>query len=126
MYIFLFLCNMLIPAIIVVFGYISDKKMPPMNGLVGYRTRRSMQSQEAWEFAHHCCGKMWLHISIVLIPVSIIASVVLLFFNEKVYGIGSVVLESLQCVVLIWSIVLVESELKLKFDQEEKSENKEV
>ena len=31
----------------------------PINYLIGYRTKRAMSSQEAWEYANKACGKAW-------------------------------------------------------------------
>ena len=51
-------------------------KCPPkdINALIGYRTKRSMESQKAWDFAQCYAGKMWVRLGIadglVFIPLS--------------------------------------------------------
>ena len=51
---------LLIPGTMVLFGYVW-KKHPPktINGIYGYRTRRSMQNWATWEFAHQYCARLW-------------------------------------------------------------------
>lgn len=50
---------LLIPGTMVLFGYVW-KKHPPktINGIYGYRTRRSMQNWATWEFAHQYCARL--------------------------------------------------------------------
>ena len=43
---------LLIPAVMIVVGAVFLKRPPKrVNGFYGYRTQRSMSSQEAWDFA---------------------------------------------------------------------------
>ena len=52
---------LLIPAVMIVIGAVFLKRPPKrVNGFYGYRTARSMSSQEAWDFAHRVCGRLWL------------------------------------------------------------------
>ena len=47
-------------AIAMVGGGLFLWKCPPknINGLIGYRTKRSMQNQESWDFAQRYAGKV--------------------------------------------------------------------
>ena len=56
----LFLCNLLIPVVVIVTGRIMWKHYPKnINGLVGYRTTRSMKNMDTWRFANEYCGRLW-------------------------------------------------------------------
>ena len=58
-WIFMLVMDFLLPLIMVVFGKLFQHCPEEINSVFGYRTRRSMASQEAWNFAHHACGKLW-------------------------------------------------------------------
>ena len=75
-YIFLFLCNLLIPLIMLIAGY-SMYKNPPkeINGLVGYRTAMSRKNKDTWAFAHNYCGKLWMKSGGILLIPTVIAQI---------------------------------------------------
>ena len=100
----------LIPILILVIGIIFQKHAPKeINGFIGYRTRRSMQSQEAWDYANKRMGEIWLALGVILLVVTIPLSLLL---GEN----GVAVLVIAQTIALILSIIPVEIELKAKFD----------
>ena len=100
----------LIPFLILVIGIIFQKHAPKViNGCIGYRTRRSMQSQEAWYYATKRMGEIWLALGVILLVVTIPLSLLL---GEN----GVAVLVIAQTIALILSIIPVEMELKAKFD----------
>lgn len=100
----------LIPILILVIGIIFQKHAPKeINGFIGYRTRRSMQSQEAWDYANKRMGEIWLALGVILLVVTIPLSLLL---GEN----GVAVLVIAQTIALILSIIPVEMELKEKFD----------
>ena len=100
----------LIPILILVIGIIFQKHAPKeINGFIGYRTRRSMQSQEAWDYANERMGEIWLALGVILLVVTIPLSLLL---GEN----GVAVLVIAQTIALILSIIPVEMELKAKFD----------
>jgi uncharacterized membrane protein len=49
---------------------------PPrkINSIYGYRTARSMASQEAWDAAHSLGGRVWLRLGPMLIVVTVTAN----------------------------------------------------
>ena len=58
---FMLCMALLIPATMLFFGYRWQKKPPhKINSAYGYRTRRSMSSKNAWDFAHKYCGRTWV------------------------------------------------------------------
>ena len=100
----------LIPVLMLVIGIVFQKHAPKeINGFLGYRTRRSMQSQEAWDYANKRMGEIWLALGVILLVVTIPLSLLL---GEN----GVAVLVIAQTIALILSIIPVEKELKAKFD----------
>ena len=56
----LFICNLLIPVVVIVTGRIMWKHYPKnINGLVGYRTTLSMKNMDTWKFANEYCGRLY-------------------------------------------------------------------
>ncbi len=99
-----------VPILMLVTGIVFQKHAPKeINGFIGYRTRRSMQSQEAWDYANKRMGEIWLALGVILLVVSIPLT---LLFAEN----GLTIAMIAQVVALIVSIIPVEVELKAKFD----------
>ena len=63
--------------------WVGFQKHPPrrVNGLYGYRTARSMKSQELWDFAQRLCGKLWWRLGWGLLLLS--AAVMLLLLGRR-------------------------------------------
>ena len=62
MFITMSICNLLIPLIMLLGGYLMYKKPPKeINNVVGYRTKMSKKNKDTWEFAHNYCGRLWLN-----------------------------------------------------------------
>lgn len=113
---FTLLSLLLVPTIMLGTG-MSWKNHPPrkINGLYGYRTRRSSSSQAAWDFAHACCGALWRRWGGVMSVVTVAACALIWrqsWFYEAVFA-----LSMAQCAVLLLSILPVERALRAKFDE---------
>lgn len=110
--------NLVIPLLMLLIGRVFIKNPPKsVNWVYGYRTTRSMQNQETWDFAHQECGKVWTRIGLISLPISVAASLPLLWMQgENAQGILSCVIEGLQIIILLASIVPVEQALKKRFD----------
>ena len=55
---FMLICDMIIPIVMVIVGRMMWKHCPKhINGMLGYRTTRSMKNMDTWKFAHDYCGK---------------------------------------------------------------------
>ena len=119
MWIFLLILNLIIPAIMIVFGALFLHRPPKeINVLYGYRTRRSMQNKDTWSFAHHYCGRLWLVCGVVLVPITITGMVLLRTQEEgAVTSIGGL-FSLLQLVVLVVTIFPVERALRRTFDRD--------
>lgn len=117
-WVFMLVCNMLVPLVAILFGRCFQTKPPSqINGLYGYRTKRSMKNMETWKFAHHHCGKLWSKTGWVMLVISL--AVMILFLGKEIIMIAyaGVTLCMLQCAVLLLTIIPVERALKKNFDQ---------
>jgi uncharacterized membrane protein len=115
---FIFVCNLIIPVIMLFFGVKFKKHSPKnINGFYGYRTSRSMKSKETWEFAHKYCGKLWTKLGSTLLVISMGFSIMGIILDDKVQGIINFTLIITQTIILIVSIFPVEKELKKNFDE---------
>ena len=117
-WIFMTCCTLLIPVIMVCTGAALRRgKFSTINPVSGYRTRRSMQNQQTWDYAQRECGRLWQRWGWG----ELIATVVLmlLFLGEKTESVGIFggILCLLQIVPLLVSIFVVEKKLQAAFDE---------
>ncbi|MDR3597826.1 SdpI family protein [Clostridium sp.] len=116
--IFIFICNLIIPVIMLFFGVKFRNHSPKnINGIYGYRTSMSMKNKETWKFAHRYCGRLWMKLGIIMIIISIIFSLIAFTFDDEIQGIIDFILVTIQTIALIVSIFPVEKELKKNFDE---------
>ena len=116
MFIFSLIMLLLFPITMVGFGA-QWKNNPPktINKAFGYRTSRSMKSQEAWDFAHKYIAKTWLYTGM---PSGIIPIGILIGFrnsNEDVLGGILSVSIVIQLIGLMFAIIPTEIALKRRF-----------
>ncbi|MDD3404558.1 MAG: SdpI family protein [Hespellia sp.] len=72
MYIFLFVCSLLVPLSMILLGYKwKDKPPKDKNGVSGYRTTMSRLNDTTWKYAHKYWGKINLVLGIILIILTI-------------------------------------------------------
>ncbi len=113
---FMLIMSLLIPVTMIGFGSYFRKRAPKeINVAFGYRTRRSMASRAAWEFAHRRIGRIWLWGGILLIPVSVVAFLPLLGGSEATVGQWGAVICFGQIILMIASIIPVEIALDRHF-----------
>ncbi len=75
-FIAMFLCNLLMPSIMVIAGYCMYKNPPKeINGLIGYRTAMSEKNKNTWAFAHDYCGKLWIKSGIILLVPTVLVQI---------------------------------------------------
>lgn len=119
MFVLMFVCNLLLPFIMVIAGYFMYKHSPKdINGIIGYRTKLSMKNQETWDFAQKFCGKLWLKIGGIMLLLSIILQIPFKESNKNTICWLTVILETVQVIILIVSIVIAEKTLKNTFDKD--------
>lgn len=113
---FMFCCDILIPITMIVCGRMMWKHCPKnINGLMGYRTSRSMKNMDTWKFAHEYCGKLWWKIGwITLIP-SIIVHIPFYGTDDNTIGVVGGILATIQVIILIASNFPTERALKRNF-----------
>lgn len=117
-FIAMFICNVLIPLVMFVSGYFMYKKPPKeINSVIGYRTKMSKKNKDTWMFAHTYCGKLWLILGIVLFVPTVILQMFFMNSSDTAIGYMTLVVECVQLVVLLGSIVPVERALKKTFDE---------
>ena len=108
------ICVVLVPIIAIITGYKMKTKPPKeINNTVGYRTRRSKASQEAWDFANVYCGKNTFIYGIVSLPVSI-AFYALLTVSAHWGKLPAMLVVMLVQIVTMAITMAVPTEMKLK------------
>lgn len=113
-----FICNLLVPLIMIVAGYMMYKKPPKdINNVFGYRTSMSKKNKDTWEFAHNYCGRLWFKLGIVLFILMVIVQMFFVHSSDNVIGNMTLIVVTVQLVVLLGSIMLVEKALKGTFDE---------
>lgn len=113
---FMFICDLLIPILMIISGRMMWKHSPEnINGIIGYRTTRSMKNKDTWKFAHDYCGRLWWKIGWIMIIPS--AAIHIPFYNSTKDVIGTIggILCTIQCVILVASIFPTEKALKRTF-----------
>ena len=109
---------LIMPLMMVGFGLLLMKNPPKtINSYYGYRTRRSVRSQETWDFAHFYFGKLWLVCGLVSIPISLIPICLVLGKSEQVISMTGLIVLGLQTLIMLVTILLTERALKNNFDE---------
>lgn len=112
--IFFWIIDLLIPIIMVGIGFLFAKHPPKnINHIYGYRTKRSMASQEAWDFAHSLCGTLYAKIGTVLLLFVVVIKVAVPIASEYL----SLVNMTVGVVGLIAPIPVIEKRLKEEFGE---------
>lgn len=115
-WLFLTICNLLLPALMIVFGKVFLKKPPDtINEIYGYRTSRSKQNQETWKFAHLYCGKLWWKSGWIMLPSAVIGMLPAIGNNDNVMGALSAVIVIIELLVMFMTIFCVEKALSERF-----------
>lgn len=113
---FMLICDLLIPALMIILGRMMWKHPPQsINGIVGYRTKRSMQNMETWKYAHDYCGRLWWKIGWIMLPVSAVVHLPVYRGSDNEIGAVGGILCTLQIVMLLVPVFLTERALKKKF-----------
>lgn len=113
----LFVCVLICPVIAAIAGFIMMTNPPKeINNAIGYRTKRSKSSQEAWDFANVYCGKNTLIYGIVSFFISAALYYVLTVFVRlnSLVAMNVVIFIQIVCMVVVM-VVPTEKKLKEKF-----------
>ena len=116
-YIYMLLTSLLIPVIMLVFGWIFRCQAPKkINVWYGYRTARSMKNEDTWVFAHQHIGRTWLIVGAVMLMISVIPMIAVYGKDVDTVSVVSLVLTVVQLIPLIVSLIPTEQALKKTFD----------
>lgn len=108
--------NFTVPVLMIVVGKVLIKNPPKtINGIYGYRTKRSRVNQNTWDFAQLYCGKLWWKIGWIMLPFSIIGMLPVIGKNDNIVGGAGAVIITIQCIIMFVSIFFVERALAKKF-----------
>ena len=112
-----FIGFMVIPFIMLGFGYVMRKHPPKkINGVYGYRTSKSMKSNETWNFAHEFCGRIWVKVGLIMLLVSLLIFFITMRCKEDTLGLIILLVVLLQTAILLISIIPAEKALGDLFD----------
>jgi uncharacterized membrane protein len=101
--------NILLGLLAISISYLFSKFYPKeINPFAGYRTKRSMASQEAWEFANEYSSKLLFKCSIILVITQLPLT---LFLTGKI---ALFLAAGIWITILIYTIVKTESKLRNK------------
>lgn len=113
---FMFACDMLIPFLMIACGRMLWKHPPGSANMVyGYRTKRSMRNADTWRFAQEYCGRLWWKIGWIMLGLSALAHLPFYRSSQETIGWFGAALCTVQCVVMVVSVLPTESALKKKF-----------
>ena len=113
---FLLISDLIIPITMLIVGGIMRTHSPKkINYVLGYRTSRSMKNMDTWKFAHEHCGKVWFRVGLIMTILSIPVHIPFYHRNEDTLSLVSLVLVTVQLVVLIASVFPTEAALKRTF-----------
>lgn len=113
---FMFFCNLLITVTFIVGGRMMWKHCPKeINGIVGYKTKRSMKNMDTWKFAHDYCGHLWWNIGWMILVLSILVYIPFFYSSQSAIGILGGIICVVQCIILIVTIFPTEHALKKTF-----------
>ena len=118
-WIFLSLCLLSIPLVMIILGRIMAKHPPKeINSIYGYRTSRSMKNLDTWKFANTMFGKLWFRGGWGVLVFTIAGIVWLYGKDVNTTSIESLVVVGLQFIPLVGTIVPVEIALRRNFDDD--------
>ena len=110
--------TMLIPAMMIFFGIRFRRSAPKkINRFFGFRTGRSMSSQDAWDFAHRHLGRLWPPVGWVTLVCSAAAMLPAMDWEEELLSMYAIAITLVQLAALILSAILTQRELLRRFDK---------
>ena len=109
-------CALLIPVTMLIFGKLFRSSPPnDINLWYGYRTRRSMASEETWDFAHRYAGKVWGHLGLWTLALTVGAMLLLLGKSDDLVSWGGLAVTLLQLGPMLAVFPLTERALEKRF-----------
>lgn len=115
-WIFMFIVTLLIPTSLLLTWYLCPK-IKTINNVSGYRTKRSMQNQNAWDFAQKYCSKISLYMFFPSLILAIVIMPTVISKPVDVIGWIGLSITMIQMVSFIVIIISTEKALKKSFDE---------
>jgi len=115
---FLLVSDMMIPIVIAVFGKMLEIAPGTKNAYFGYRTKRSMSSQEAWNYSNRYCGRLMFYLGVIMAGITLILFLTIVRGSDDTVGWIGGGIALVQCACIFIPVVLTEKELKKRFDEE--------
>lgn len=109
--------DILIPLLMVLFGWLLEHKTPRKNAIYGYRTSMSMKNNDTWGFANRYCGKLWIKCGLILLFISVILMLLVIRSSSDSINIMATIICLIQLIPLVGTIYPVEKALKNNFDE---------
>ena len=109
--------DILIPLLMLVFGWLLAHKTPRKNAIYGYRTGMSMKNNDTWVFANRYCGKLWIKCGFILLFISVILMLTVIKASSDTVDIMATIMCLIQLIPLVGTIYPVEKALKNNFDE---------
>lgn len=110
MFIFLFICSLLVPVSMVLLGQRWSKNPPKdKNGLSGYRTAMSRMNDDTWAYAHKYWGRMNRLLGILMT----VAAVVLVISCKGRSDFESMVTYLVFGQIAVLALTIIPTEIKL-------------
>ena len=114
---FMLIFDVIIPVTMIIFGILMWKRCPKnINHFMGYRTTLSMKNMDSWKFAHDYCGRLWWKMGAIMVLPSAIAHIPFYHSSEDTIGTVSILVMTVQLVVLLASVIPTENALKKTFN----------
>lgn len=115
---YMMIFNCFIPFLMIILGRFMWKHCPKeRNGVIGYRTKKSMKNNETWKFGNEYCGRLWYRIGLILLIPSIVVLIPFFKSSDEKIGTVSIILLGIQLVFLVGTIIPTERALKEKFSE---------
>ena len=104
---------MAIPIFMILGGLFMYSNVSGINSFLGYRTSKSMSSQEMRDYAQKTAGKIWIVLGFVeLLVLSV------LFLQENMFF-SQFIIQTIETIILIMTMVMVEVLLR-RFEKQKK------
>lgn len=112
----MFIVTLLIPTSLLLTWYLCPK-IKTINNVSGYRTKRSMQNQNTWDFSQKYCSKISLYMFFPSLILAIVIMPTVISNPVDVIGWIGLGITMIQMVSFIVIIISTEKALKKTFDE---------
>lgn len=117
--VFLLFMTLLMPAIIYASGiYFTGDSIVDINTMFGYRTKRSTVNSDTWLFANRLFGVLCKKSSKYMLAVAVISMILVIRFNLNAVHTAACIIISVQVIIVLCFIPVVENQLKQHFDEQ--------